>query len=338
MMWPWEYTYKHEFVFWFLLIIPLVVLWYVFRTLRDEPEIRISSLAGFERGKRGWLEYLRHLLFAFKLIALSVLIMGMARPQTDDTKVQTIHSQGIDIVISMDLSVSMLSQDFPPLENRLEACKSVAIEFIRNRPSDQFGLVIYEGVGYTESPLTMDHDGLIRKLTELQPGSLAGGTAIGWGLATATNRLRESEGISKVVILLSDGVNNVRDVPPLQIAEAAREYGIKVYTIGVGSEGRALSPVQITERGKIIYDYVDVEIDEEMLRQIAEITGGQYFRAGDVGSLKAIYEEIDQMETREILTSQTIPKKEEYYSFVLWGAIVLGSELLLRNLLFKTIP
>lgn len=336
MMWPWQYDYKHGFMFWFMIVIPGILLWYLFRTLRNEPEVRISSLAGFNHAKRTWLPQLRHVFFSIKLIALALLITAMARPQTDDTKVQNIYTEGIDIVIALDLSVSMLSQDFEP--NRLEVCKSVGAKFIRNRPNDRFGLVIYEGVGYTESPLTMEHEGLINKLIELQPGSLEGGTAIGWGLAAATNRLRETEGKSKVVILLSDGVNNVREVPPLQIAEAAKEYGVKVYTIGVGSEGEALSPVALDHKGNIIFDYAQVQIDEELLQQIADITGGKYYRATNARTLTAIYEEIDKMEKREIITSQTIPKKEEYYSFVLWGALLLAGELLLRSLVLRTMP
>lgn len=331
----WEYDFKHEFMLYFLCIIPLIIAWYVLRTIRIEPEVKISDLGGFDRAKGSWIRYLRHGFFAMKLIALALLITGMARPQIDDNAIQTNTSEGIDIVIALDVSVSMLSEDFQP--NRMEVCKSVASKFIRNRPNDQFGLVIYEGVGYTESPLTMDHEGLINDMLRLQPGTLEGGTAIGWGLAAATNRLRESEGKSRVVILLSDGVNNVRDVPPLQIAEAAKEYGVKVYTIGVGTQGMALSPVSYDYKGDYIFDEVEVEIDEDLLRQIAEITDGKYFRATDANSLMAIYDDIDQMEKREIITSQTVPKKEEYYGFVLIGAILLASELILRGLILKTV-
>lgn len=329
-MWPWEYDYKHIEFLWALVTIPLVVAWYIFKTLKNESELKLPSLSNFSNIPTTPLAYFRHIPLLLELVAIFLLTIALARPQTNDETRRSAKTNGIDIVIAMDASGSMLAKDFKP--NRLEVCKEVARDFIHKRKNDQIGFVIYEGVAYTESPLTMDHEGIAQKIMRVQPGSLQGGTAVGWGLAEAANRLRESTGKSKVIVLLSDGVNNNREVPPLQIAESAREFDIKVYTIGVGSMGQAKMPVAIKPNGEFIYEYAPVEIDEKTLQEIATITGGKYFRATDKSSLEKIYAEINKLETSEIIFNEYQQKKEEFYPFLFWGVLLLGAGLITKTL------
>ena len=257
--------------------------------------------------------------------------MAMARPQSEDNW-QDVQREGIDIVIALDISASMLAKDLRP--DRLEASKQVAIDFIDGRPNDRIGLVVYEGEAFTQCPITTDHRVLKELFSEVRSGLIDGGTAIGTGLATALNRLRESEAKSKVVILLTDGVNNAGTIQPNDAALIAEQLGIRVYTIGVGTKGKALSPVTRYATGQYRYDYVDVEIDETTLRNVADRTGGKYFRATDERKLKDIYTEIDRLERTRIKVTEHRSMNEEYFPFALAGcALLLLGGLLDRSVL-----
>ena len=321
-------------LFWLLLLLPLAILWYVFKHKKITPELRISSLKGF-KATPSVLPKLRHLLFAFRVIALGLLITAMARPQTVDISSRTKTTRGIDIVMAIDVSASMLAKDLKP--NRLEALKTVAADFIKGRPNDRIGLVEYAGESYTKTPITTDKSIVLRSLKEIRYNTIIeGGTAIGMGLATAVNRIKDSKAQSKVIILLTDGVNNSGFIDPSTASELAVEYGIKTYTIGLGTNGMALSPVALTRDGKFQYDRVQVEIDEELLKQIAEVTGGQYFRATDNSKLISIYEEIDKLEKTEIEEFKFYNYEEKYRPLAIAAGILLLLELLLRFSLFRS--
>ena len=263
--------------FWLLLLLPLAILWYVLKKDKQTPELNISSLTGFKITNT-ILPKLRHILFIYRILALGLIIMGLARPQTVDVSTRTKTTRGIDIVIAIDVSASMLAKDLKP--NRLEALKSVASEFIDGRPNDRIGLVEYAGESYTKTPITSDKSIVIRSLRGIEYNTIIeGGTAIGMGLATSVNRLKDSKAKSKVIILLTDGVNNSGFIDPKMASDLAVEYGIKTYTIGLGTNGMALSPIAIKPNGSFQYGRIQVEIDEELLQEIAEVTGGKYFRA-----------------------------------------------------------
>ncbi len=328
-----EYVYANPEWFWALLLIPILGgLSIVFP--ERHAEIKFSTLHFFAKSNTNWLAVLRPALFILRTAAIALLVMALARPQSQ-SRWEDITTEGIDIVLSFDVSASMLAKDFEP--DRLEASKRVAIDFISQRPTDRIGLVVYEGEAFTQCPLTTDHRVLKDLFREVRTGLLEGGTAIGMGLATAVNRLRESDAKSRVIILLTDGVNNQGSIPPLTAAEIAREFGIRVYTIGVGTMGRALSPVGIYPNGKYKYDYVDVEIDEQLMQDVAEMTGGQYFRATDAAKLKQIYTDIDQLEKTRIEVTQHSRKHEEYFWMAAWGFCLIAAEFLLRKSLFRSI-
>ena len=274
--------------FWLFLLLPLAVLWYIFNYKKQTAELKMSSLKGFKITS-SWLPKIKHLLFALRLIALALLITAIARPRTVDVSTKTKTTKGIDIVMAIDVSASMLAKDLAP--NRLEALKDVASEFIKGRPNDRIGLVEYAGESYTKTPITSDKAIVLRSLKEIKYNTIIeGGTAIGMGLATAVNRIKDSKAISKVIILLTDGVNNSGFIDPKIASELALEYGIKTYTIGLGTNGMALSPIAILPNGNFQYGRVQVEIDEELLKEIAEVTGGKYFRATNNEKLAEIYE------------------------------------------------
>jgi Ca-activated chloride channel family protein len=319
---------------WALLVIPALAAVSLFWGWNKTPAIKTSSLKLFGPGSNNLLFYLRDILVMFRMIALAAILMAVARPQmTFSEESQT--SEGIDIVLSMDLSSSMLAQDFKP--NRLAAAKETAIAFVKSRKSDRFGLVAYAGVAQTLSPLTTDHDMIIRQLIGCEVGLLSeDGTALGLGLGYAVNRLRESEAPSKVIILLTDGVNNVRAYPPLTFAQTAKQFGARVYTIGVGSMTNAKVPVSRTASGRWIYDTRPVEIDEETLTEIASLTGGKYFRADNISKLKEIYREIDELEKIKIETNIFIDPQEEFFPFVLIALNFLANEFILRHTLFRS--
>lgn len=336
-LWFWV-RFKYEFAdaqwFWLLLLIPVFSIWNVWQP-NVNSEVKISSLKYFSNSPFGILALLRQGLIVFKALGLAFLVIALARPQSK-TAWQDVTTEGIDIVISFDVSASMLAQDFEP--NRLEAAKNVAMDFIAKRPNDRIGLVVYEGEAFTQCPLTTDHKVLNNLFGDIRSGLIDGGTAIGMGLATAVNRLKESEAKSRVIILLTDGVNNAGSIPPVTAAEIAREYGIRVYAIGVGTIGSALSPVAIYPNGQYKYDYVEVKIDEETLKEIAVMTDGSYFRATDNNSLENIYKEIDTMEKTRIQVTQHSKRNEEFFPFAVIGLLLIAGEFLLRTTIFRSAP
>ena len=319
---------------WLLLILPLLAAWYVWRRRAQRPRITLSTAHVFAHLRTGLLTHLRHVPFAASLLGLGLLLMALARPQLRDDW-QDVETEGIDIVIAVDISASMLARDFKP--DRLEASKLVAMRFIDERPNDRIGLVVYEGEAFTQCPLTTDHNVLKDLFKEARSGLIQGGTAVGMGLATAVNRLRDSDARSKVVILLTDGVNNAGTVHPLDAAQIAMEMGVRVYTIGVGTRGKALSPVAIYPNGQYKYDMVDVEIDDAMLEKVAGTTGGKYFRATNERALADIYREIDKLEKTRIKVTEHSRRHEEYFPLVLAGGCLLFFAFVLdRNILRAT--
>ena len=317
---------------WLLLLVPALILWYILRHKKQEAALSFSDLKGFVKLPKTWKAYLRHLLFALKMAALALLIVALARPQSSSTN-STSNIEGIDIVMAMDVSGSMLARDLKP--DRLTAAKNVASDFVKGRPGDRMGLVIFSGESFTQVPLTTDHGVMLNMLAEMKNGLIDDGTAIGDGLATAISRLKDSEAISKVVILLTDGMNNAGSVDPYTAAEIAKLYGIRVYTIGVGSYGTAPYPVQ-TPFGTQIQQ-MKVEIDEKLLSNMAAMTGGKYFRATSNQKLDEIYEEIDKLERSKIEVTEFRRLHEEFYPLVAWALALLLLEFLLRKTIFRTL-
>ncbi len=321
-------------LFWALLILPLAILWYIFKHKKQTAEFKISSVKGFKIGS-SILPKFKHILFLFRLIALALLITALARPQTVDVSTRTKTTRGIDIVMAIDVSASMLAKDLKP--NRLEALKTVAADFIQGRPNDRIGLVEYAGESYTKTPITSDKSIVLRSLRDIKYNTIIGqGTAIGMGLATSVNRLKDSKAKSKIIILLTDGVNNSGFIDPNTASELALEYGIKTYTIGLGTNGMALSPIAFSQSGEFQYGRVQVEIDEELLQEIAEVTGGQYFRATDNRKLKEIYTEIDKLEKTEVEEFKFYNYEEKYRSLVIIAGLLLLLELLLKFTIFRS--
>jgi Ca-activated chloride channel family protein len=307
-----------------------LIAWYVFRRATLNPTIRFSDSKPFLNLKKPLKIRLRHLPFGIRMLALSLMIVALARPQSSN-EWETVNTEGIDIMITLDISGSMLAQDFQP--DRLEAAKEVASEFIAGRPNDRIGLVVFSGESFTQCPLTTDHAVLLNLFNSIHSGMIEDGTAIGSGLANAVNRIKDSDAISRVIILLTDGVNNTGSVAPLTAAELARTFGIRVYTIGVGSEGMAPYPVS-TPFGVRLQN-METKIDENVLRNIASMTGGLYFRATDNAKLKSIYQEIDQLEKSKISVQEHHKKQDQYFFFVFAAALLLMVELFLRYLYYK---
>ncbi len=316
-----------------LVLIPLLVAWYILRQGKNIPTLQVSGTDVFENTPRSIRHYLYHVMFAFRMIALSLLIIALARPQST-LKRQNVSIEGIDIVLGLDISGSMLAQDLKP--DRLEAAKKVSQDFFSGRPNDRIGLVVFAGEAFTQCPLTTDHVIMEDMLDDIKSGMIQDGTAIGDGLATAINRLKESQAVSKVVILLTDGQNNAGSIAPLSAAEIAKIYGIRIYTIGVGTMGYAPYPVQ-TPFG-IQYQNMEVKIDEDLLRQVANMTDGKYFRATDNTRLKEVYQEIDQLEKSKIDVTEFRKKKEEYLSLAVIALILIALETISRLTLFRSIP
>ena len=317
---------------WLLLLVPLAIVWYVLRHKKQEASVQFSDLRNFAELPKSWKPYLRHLLFALKMAALALLIVALSRPQSSSTN-STSNIEGIDIVMAMDVSGSMLARDLKP--DRLTAAKNVASDFVKERPGDRMGLVIFSGETFTQVPLTTDHGVMLNMLAEMKNGLIDDGTAIGDGLATAISRLKDSEAISKVVILLTDGMNNAGSVDPYTAAEMAKLYGIRVYTIGVGTYGTAPYPIQ-TPFGTQIQQ-VKVEIDEKLLATVANSTGGKYFRANNNQKLDEIYQEIDKLERSKIEVTEFRRLHEEFYPLVAWALALLLLEFLLRKTIFRTL-
>ena len=321
-----------KYFFLLLLLIPMIA-WYIWRLKSMNASIQLSSLKGFSSIGKSKKMYVRHLPFVLRILAMIFLIIAMARPQSSN-KLRTSTTEGIDIMISLDISTSMLAMDFKP--NRMEAAKEVAINFIQGRPNDRIGLVIFAAESFTQCPLTIDHAVLVNLFREIRTGMLEDGTAIGDGLATAVNRIKDSESKSKVIILLSDGENNRGQIAPLTAAEIAKTFGIRVYTIGVGTIGMAPFPIN-THFGQQVQN-MEVKIDETMLKEIASITSGHYFRATDNNKLVDIYKEIDEMEKTKTEVQEYTKKSEEFLIFALLALIFLLSEILLKNTVLRTLP
>lgn len=328
-----NFTYSNPHFFWALLIIPLLTAWYIWRQRSYWAPITVSSSQSFASLPKTYKHYLRHLPFGMRMAALACIIVVLARPQSTDSW-ENSTTYGIDIILSLDVSSSMLAEDLKP--NRLEASKTVAEAFINTRPYDRMGLVVFSGESFTQCPLTTDRAVLLNLFKNVKCGILNDGTAIGMGLANAVARLRESDSKSKVIILLTDGVNNQGDIDPLTAAEIAQTYGVRVYTIGVGSQGMAPYPVQ-TPFG-VTYQDMEVQIDEGVLKEIARLTGGKYFRATDNNSLRDVYASIDQLEKSRVETNQFSKKNEEFLLFGLLAIALLLGEFLLRKTVLRNIP
>ena len=321
--------FEYPYLLWLLAIPVLLVLRYLWIELKDRrPHMRVSSLDAWKAGGGTWLAWLRHVPFVLRIAALSLIIVAIARPRSS-TQMERVDTEGIDIVFAMDVSTSMLARDFQP--DRLSAAKDIAIEFIAQRPSDRMGIVVFAGESYTQCPLTTDRATLINLMKEVQTDLIEDGTAIGNGLATAVARMKDSDAKSRVVILLTDGVNNMGEIDPGMAAEIAKTYGIRVYTIGVGANGEAPYPVQ-TPWGIELRNY-PVEIDEPLLKDIASATGGRYFRATDNTKLSEIYAEIGQMEKTRTTVDSFPVYKDLYKNYALAALLCLLLEMLLRALL-----
>ena len=282
---------------WLLLVIPLLVAWQLLKQKKSLVPLKMPSTKGFNNSI---YNRLKPMLFILRLLSISALIIGLARPQNSSENTKTETTKGIDIVMAIDVSSSMFAKDLSP--NRLVALKEVASNFIKDRPNDRIGLVVYAGESYTKTPITSDKRLVLEALKEIKYGALTDGTAIGMGLATSVNRLKDSKALSKVIILLTDGVNNAGFIEPATAAELAVEYDIKTYTIGLGTNGNALSPIAYNPDGSFRYGMAEVQIDEALLEQIATLTGGKYFRATDNKKLEAIYNEINSLEKTEVAT------------------------------------
>lgn len=316
-----------------LAVIPLLAAWYVWKHRHHGADIRFAHSAFVEGVRKSFRLRLLHLPFVLRMLAMAFLIVALARPQSS-SRSQDVSVEGIDIMIALDISGSMLAEDFRP--NRLEAAKQTALDFIAMRPSDRLGMTVFSGESFTLCPLTTDH-ALLKELTAgVNTGMVEDGTAIGDGLANAINRLRESQAISKVIVLLTDGINNAGVIDPLTAAEIASIYGIRVYTIGVGSKGSVPYPFQ-TPLG-IQYRQVEIPVDEQLLLQMAEMTGGSYFWADSQGKLQEIYEEIDQMERTRIDVTEYTRKRDEFFPLLIIAMLLLLAEVVLKNTWLRTNP
>jgi len=327
-------TFENPQWFWLFLLFPILIAWYIWKRNLQTPEVKISSIKGFKI-KQGILPKLRPVLFALRLLCLALLITAMARPRTVDVTSRTKKTQGIDIVMAIDVSPSMLARDLKP--NRLEALKQVAAEFIEGRPNDRIGLVAYAGESFTKTPITSDKAIVQSALEDIQYSDLLeNGTAIGMGLATSVNRLKDSKAKSKVIILLSDGVNNTGFIDPKIAGELAVEYDIKVYTIGLGSNGTAMGPIGIDRSGQFRYGPTKVEIDEDLMKQISNQTNGKYFRATNNEKLEEIYDEINKLEKTEVEESKFYNYEEKYRPLVILAGLLFLIEIILRNTIFRS--
>ncbi|MDC1310189.1 VWA domain-containing protein [Flavobacteriaceae bacterium] len=320
--------------FWILLVIPIIFAWFVLKKNKLNNSISVPNTSALLLYP-SILPKLKPFLNILRILSLIFIIIALARPQTIDVSTKVKNNQGIDIVMAIDVSASMLAKDLKP--NRLEALKSVASNFILNRTNDRIGLVEYAGESYTKTPITSDKNIIIKSLKEINYNTIIeGGTAIGMGLATSVNRIKDSKAKSKVIILLTDGVNNSGFIDPNTAAELAIEYGIKIYTIGIGTNGMALSPVGVDNNGKFSYAKIQVEIDEDLLIEIADITGGKYFRATNNKKLQEIYSEINKLEKSDIEEIKYYNHEEKYRFYILLAIIFLTTELILKYTIFRS--
>lgn len=326
--------FENSDLFYLLVLIVPMVLYYIFKFKDGKASLQISSIEGVANAPRTIKHYLRHIPFVLRMIGFILLIIALARPQSVSES-HTETTEGIDIVMALDVSSSMLARDFKP--DRITAAKEVANQFILDRRNDRMGLVVFAGESYTQVPLTTDKPTLVNLLSQIESGTIDDGTAIGNGLATAVTRLKDSGAKSKVIILLTDGVNNMGQIAPTTAAEIAKTYGIKLYTIGVGTIGTAPYPA-IDAWGNMVFMDAKVEIDDKMLTEIAELTGGKYFRATDNEKLKAIYDEINQLEKSKVEVENFTKYTDQYFIFLLWGMLLLVGELLVKYLYLRQIP
>ena len=320
--------------FFLLALIPIIILWNYFNKNKINNSIRFSNTNAFE-GLNNFYSILKSSLKIIRLVSLVLIIIALARPQVIDTSTRVKTNSGIDIIMAIDVSASMLAKDLKP--NRLDALKNVADEFIKNRVSDRIGLVEYAGESYTKTPLTTDKSIILQSLREIKYNNIIeGGTAIGMGLATSVNRIKDSKAKSKVIILLTDGVNNAGFIDPITAAELAKEFQIKIYSIGLGTNGLALSPVGIDVRGKFNYANVQVEIDEKLLTQISEMTGGKYFRATDNNRLEEIYSDINKLERTEIEEFKYYSVDEKFRYFLVPAILLIVFELVMKFTILRS--
>ena len=318
----------------FLLIIPVLIFLYIWKLRKAYPSMQISTTRFVGKGRTSFRQILLHVLFAMEVIIIALLVVMLARPQSSKRNA-TSNVEGIDIVMTLDVSGSMLAEDLKP--NRLEAAKKVGGEFVDGRPNDRIGLVVFASESYTQCPMTTDHKVLNNLMSEIKTGIIEDGTAIGDGLSVSISRLKDSKAVSKVIILLTDGANNTGSIDPLSAAEIAKMFGLRIYTVGVGTNGMAPYPVQDIF-GNRRYQQVEVNIDEEMLQQIADMTGGKYFRATDNGSLSKIYKEIDKMEKSKIEVFEYEKKSEEFYPLGIAAAVLLLLMFVLRYAVLRIFP
>ncbi|HJD53446.1 MAG TPA: VWA domain-containing protein [Candidatus Avibacteroides avistercoris] len=325
-------TFANKYIFLLLALVVVYIIWYIRKHNNIEPSVRVSDTSPYAAVGKTWREWLVHVPFVLRVVALTMIVFVLARPQSSDNW-QNTEIEGIDIMMTIDVSTSMLSEDLKP--NRLEAAKDVAAQFINGRPNDNIGLTIFAGESFTQCPLTVDHEVLLNLFKNVQCGLVEDGTAIGLGIANAVTRLKDSKAKSKVIILLTDGTNNAGAVSPLTAAAIAKQFGIRIYTIGVGTNGEAPYPFQ-TAMG-IRYQNIPVEIDEQVLREIASTAGGEYFRATSNSKLKEVYEEIDKLEKTKLNVREFSTKEEEYQPFALVALIAVILELALRATILRRI-
>jgi Ca-activated chloride channel homolog len=333
MNWHWIFANVHYL--WLLILVPLMAVGYFLYLYRHQPDFKLPSFTGFLGYVPTVKQRLRMAPLILRLLAVALIIVALARPQSTSGG-QNVTNEGIDIIMTLDISGSMLAQDFKP--NRVEAAKKVVQEFIDGRLSDRIGLVVFSGESFSQCPLTSDHAVLKNLLKDIEPGMLVDGTALGEGLATAVNRIKDSKAKSKVIILLTDGVNNMGSIAPETAGEIASKFNIRVYTIGVGTHGTAMMPAYKTPAGDIIFQPQPVQIDEDVLKKIANETGGKYFRATDNNKLRQIYNEIDKLEKTKIEMTEFKNYSEEFYPFVLVALAFLALEVILRYTVVKSIP
>lgn len=326
-------SFAYSWVLYFLLVIPLLIVWYIWQGRKKQAAIKYSSLKIFAKIPATFKERLRHLPFALRMIALIFLIVALARPQNFSAG-QNVNAEGIDIAMVLDISGSMMAEDFKP--NRLEAAKDVIDNFIKGRTTDRIGLVIFSREAFTQCPLTIDYSVLRNLLADIKTGMIEDGTAIGNGIANGVNRLKDSDAKSKVIILLTDGVNNAGEVDPISAAEIAAKFGIRIYTIGVGTRGEAPYPVQTPFGTR--YQMMPVEIDEALLKKISDLTGGQYFRATNNRALEEIYNKIDKMEKTKIEITSYKNAKELYAGWLEIGFLFLLFELVASRTILRKLP
>ncbi len=323
-----------HFLWLFLLYIP-IILWYIRKHKTAEPSMKVSTLLPFDKLGSSWKAYLRHIMFGIRLLAVACIIIILCRPQTYD-RWSTSETEGTDIVVALDVSTSMLARDFKP--DRFEAAKDVASQFISGRESDNIGMVIFAGESFTLVPMTTDKTVLLNYIQDINMGMLEDGTAIGDGIATSINRIKNGKAKSKSIILLTDGSNNTGVVAPITAAEIAKEMGIKIYTIGIGSNGEALYPVGINYYGKMEYQKMPVVIDEGTLRTVASMTGGKYYRATSKNVLKDIFKDIDQLEKTQLDVKNYSHTEDDYMKWAVLLLVFVGIELIVRYTLLRHIP